>query len=197
MPGGIAIFFSFILIKMAVEKQGYRAALATSCFAAAPTQPSASSAGNVQNLTSRDVRHTSVPHPRAQFPSLIPFRFYLFGLIRSFQWDKRDPYFEHNKLPHSLSQDLCPYVLNSCCPSGNANGSEILWWWLHSLDPSIWDSGSSTQLQCHCRHASCQQEVPSQQGWNRSELWAPNQRILWTPAPPWCVLSSPKSSVFL
>lgn len=111
---------------MAVEKQGYRATLAISCFAAAPTQPSASSAGNVQNLTSGGVGRISVPHPGAQFPCLIPFRFHLFGLIRSFQWDKRDPYFEHNKLPHSLSQDLCPYVLNSCCLLRNTNGSEIV-----------------------------------------------------------------------
>lgn len=72
------------------------------------------------------VEHVSIPHPEAKSPCLISFRFHLFGLIRSFQWDKRDPYFEHNKLPQAPSQDLCPQVLNKCCPLRNASGSEIV-----------------------------------------------------------------------
>lgn len=34
--------------------------------------------------------------------------------------------FEHNKLPQAPSQDLCPQVLNKCCPLRNASGSEIV-----------------------------------------------------------------------
>lgn len=50
---------------------------------------------------------------------------YLFS-SEVFNEDKRDPYLEHNKLPQAPSQDLCPYVLNRCCPLRNASGSQIV-----------------------------------------------------------------------